>query len=392
MRFLSNKIKQLSIIQIIVSIIIIIGFFGSIIFVNNNHSFQVFRFYYFQIHNNHSFYTNTIVKVVDTELIEQIDTVDNYNNKDVLSTQTIQAEIKNGKYIGQTIELTNDYSIAGAYDQAYSTGNELFVSLSKTNEPLTGSVTNVKRDKYIVYIAWIFIFTLILIGKRQGLFAVLSLGINALILSFALDIYVNNYNVNLLFVISICVVIFTISSLLLVNGVNEKTFAAIVATLIGTFVSVLIAYLVLVLTNEEGLRYEAMDFLTRPYKLVFMAGVFVGSLGAVMDVAITMSSSIFELYEKNNNISLYALKKSAMDIGKDIMGTMTNILFFAYLSGAIPIMILYLKNGSPFLFTISMNLSLEIARALAGGIGIVLTIPIGLYVSLFFLNRKKAKL
>lgn len=376
MRFISNKIKQLSIVQIIVSIIIIVGFFSSIIFVNNNHSF----------------YTNTIVKVLDTKLIEQTDTVDNYNNKDILSTQTIQAEIKNGKYIGQTIELTNDYSIAGAYDQAYSSGNELFVSLSKTKEPLTGSVTNVKRDKYIVYIAWIFIFTLILIGKKQGLFAVVSLGINALILSFALDIYVHNYNVNLLFVISICVIIFTISSLLLVNGVNEKTFAAIVATLIGTFISVLIAYLVLVLTNEEGLRYEAMDFLTRPYKLVFMAGVFVGSLGAVMDVAITMSSSIFELYEKNNNISLYALKKSAMDIGKDIMGTMTNILFFAYLSGAIPIMILYLKNGSPFLFTISMNLSLEIARALAGGIGIVLTIPIGLYVSLFFLNRKKAKL
>ncbi len=376
MRFISNKIKQLSIVQIIVSIIIIVGFFSSIIFVNNNHSF----------------YTNTIVKVLDTKLIEQTDTVDNYNNKDILSTQTIQAEIKNGKYIGQTIELTNDYSIAGAYDQAYSSGNELFVSLSKTKEPLTASVTNVKRDKYIVYIAWIFIFTLILIGKKQGLFAVVSLGINALILSFALDIYVHNYNVNLLFVISICVIIFTISSLLLVNGVNEKTFAAIVATLIGTFISVLIAYLVLVLTNEEGLRYEAMDFLTRPYKLVFMAGVFVGSLGAVMDVAITMSSSIFELYEKNNNISLYALKKSAMDIGKDIMGTMTNILFFAYLSGAIPIMILYLKNGSPFLFTISMNLSLEIARALAGGIGIVLTIPIGLYVSLFFLNRKKAKL
>src|SRR5699024_10249512 len=124
------------------------------------------------------------------------------------------------------------------------------------------------------------------------------------------------------------------------------------------------------LTNEEGLRYEAMDFLTRPYKLVFMAGVFVGSLGAVMDVAITMSASIFELYEKDNKISIKALKKSANDIGKDIMGTMTNTLFFS----------------------ISMNLSLEIARALAGGIGIVLTIPIGLYVSLFFLKRKKAKL
>lgn len=376
MTFILNKLKQMNKQQIIVLSIMIVAFIASIIFVNNNYSF----------------YSTPIVKVTHTELIEQTDTIDNFNNQDIFSTQKLTAEIMNGEYVGDTIELMNDYSIAGAYDQAYTPGSELFVSLSKSEEPLTGYVTNIKRDKYIIYVAWIFILTLVLIGKRQGFFAVISLAINALVLSFALDIYINYNNINLLLVISLCVIIFTVSSLLLVNGRNEKTYAAIVASLLGTFISVLIAYLVLVLTNEEGLRYEAMDFLTRPYKLVFMAGVFVGSLGAVMDVAITMSASTFELHEKNNNISNTALKKSVMDIGKDIMGTMTNILFFAYLSGSIPIMLLYLKNGSPLFFTISMNLSLEIARALAGGIGIVLTIPIGLYVSLFFLNRKKAKL
>ena len=86
-----------------------------------------------------------------------------------------------------------------------------------------------------------------------------------------------------------------------------------------------------------------------------------------------------------------ALKTSGLEIGKDIMGTMTNILFFAYISGSIPMLILYLKNASPLMFTLSMNLSLELARALAGGIGIVLTIPIGLYTSLFFINRKRAR-
>lgn len=373
---IKSTFKKMSKQQTIVFFIFTVSFIASIIFVNNNYAF----------------YSNTIAKVITTELVEETETVDNFNNKDIVSKQKVTARIMNGKHLGETIEFTNDYSIAGAYDQAYQPGNEVFMNLNKTKTPLVGYVTNVKRDKYIIYIAWVFIFTLVFIGKRQGLFSVVSLGFNALVLSFALDIYVNNNNVNLLLVCSICVIIFTISSLLLANGINDKTFAAIVATLIGTFISILIAYLVVVLTNEEGLRYEAMDFLTRPYKMVFMAGVFVGSLGAVMDVAITMSASIFELYEKNNNISIKALKKSAMDIGKDIMGTMTNILFFAYLSGAIPIMLLYLKNGSPLFFTISMNMSLEIARALAGGIGIVLTIPIGLYVSLFFLNRKKAKL
>src|SRR5690606_3060149 len=144
-------------------------------------------------------------------------------------------------------------------------------------------------------------------------------------------------------------------------------------------------------TSGNGLRYEELQFITRPYRDVFIAGLFLGSLGGVMDVAITMSSSIFALYEKDNNISIKALKTSGMDIGKDIMGTMTSILFLLYISGTIPMLVLYLTIASALSFTLSVSLSLELARALAGGIGIVLTIPIGLYVSIFFINRQRAR-
>lgn len=239
-------------------------------------------------------------------------------------------------------------------------------------------------------ITWVFIFSLLFVGKRQGLFSLFSLVINAIILSIALDVYVNTSEKSLLIICSISVIIFTIISLILVSGRNEKTYAAIIATLLGTFLSLAITYFVLWVTSEKGLRYEELQFITRPYKLVFLAGLFLGSLGAVMDVAITMSSSIIGLYEKNNNISVKALITSGREIGKDIMGTMTNILLFAYISGTIPMLILYFKNASPLGFTLSMNLSLELARALAGGIGIVLTIPIGLYITIFFVNRKRA--
>src|SRR5699024_11445492 len=105
--------------------------------------------------------------------------------------------------------------------------------------------------------------------------------------------------------------------------------------------------------------------LTRTYQVIFMAGLFLGSLGGVMDIAITMSSSIFGLYEKDKNISVKALRTSGMEIGKAIMGTMTNILFFVYISGSIPVIILYLNNSSSLTFTFTMNLSLEIAMAIA---------------------------
>lgn len=365
--------------QIISFFSLLLCFIGSFIFTNFNHVL----------------YDRPIAKVINSHLVESTDVIDAYNNKDRLFTQEIVAEIKNGPEKGATIHLINEYSLSGAYDQAYDVGDELFVLLDKdieTSKHLTGAIQDVKRDKYLLPIIWLFIFTLLFIGKRQGLFSIISLVINAILLSYALDIYIKYSQISLLFICSFLVILFTIISLLLVNGMNEKTYAAILATVLGTLSSVFIAFIVLWLTKENGIRYEAMDFLTRPYQTVFLSGLFIGSLGAVMDVAITISSSIFELYEKDNYIQVDALKKSGIAIGKDIMGTMTSILFFAYISGSIPMLLLYLKNGSALNFSLSLNLSLELARALAGGIGIVLTIPIGVYISILFVKRKKASL
>jgi len=184
------------------------------------------------------------------------------------------------------------------------------------------------------------------------------------------------------------VVIFTIVSLLLVSGKQEKTYVSIISTLLGTFLSLLIAFVVIHLTDTNGLRYGGMEFLTILPQKIFMSQILIGSLGAVMDIAITITSALYELYEKNKTITYRELIKSGKEIGGDIMGAMTNILFFSYISGTIPMILLFLKNGSPLGYTFSMNISLELIRALTGSIGIVLTIPITLYLSALFIYRK----
>ena len=342
------------------------------------------------VHFNHSFYEQDIAQIIKSTTKSTTYTEDMFQNEDVLVSQLLIAELKNGNHKGERIELHNDYSYSQAFDQKYEIGTEVFVRLSENPQTnLTGIIDGVKRDKYLMMIAWILVLVLLAVGKKQGFFSIISLIINIGILTLAVDLYTTSQNQSLLWICGICIVLFTVTSLLLVNGINEKTFAAIIATLIGTFLSLAITFIALKITGENGLRYEELQFLTRPYKTVFMAGLFIGSLGAVMDVAITMSSSLFGLYEENPNISLKALRKSGMEIGKDIMGTMTNILFFAYVSGSIPMLLLYFKNASAFGYTLSLNLSLELVRALAGGIGIVITIPIGLYTALFFIQRKK---
>ena len=340
------------------------------------------------IYHDYDLYAQPIVKVKTTEFISKTETIGENQNKEIIYNQNLTAELINGSRKGQLITLENSYTSFKVYNQRYNVGDELFVSID-SDTGLTGKITGVKRDKYIAMMVGLFVLSLLIVGKRQGFFSIISIVMNIIVFHFALDIYEYNENNHLLLACSGAVILCTLFSLLLVSGRNEKTYAAIVATLFSTFLTLLIAYGVIQATSGNGLYYEGMAFATQSPPKVFIASILVGSLGAVMDVAIMISSSIYELYEKNNAITNKELIASGREIGKDIMGTMANVLLFAYVSGTIPMLILYLENGSTIGFTFSMNLSLELARALAGGIGIVLTVPIGLYTSVGLIRKKE---
>lgn len=323
------------------------------------------------VYHNHALYDDTIVKVTHTTVIE---TTALENDK--LYTQKIIATNQAGTYY----HLTNTYSDSRAFDQKYQRGDELFIA--------DAHILGVKRDKYVVIAAWLFIFMLVAVGRKQGVYSIVGFAINVAILFATITIYVKYEHVNLLVVSALAVVLFTVVSVVMVTGRSQKTLAALLATLLGTAIAFGIAAIAMWATKQQGLHYEEMQFLTRPYHTVFLAGLLIGSLGAVMDVAITMTSALFSM---QHTATLAEIKQSGQEIGKDIMGTITNILFFAYVSGSIPMLLLYFKNGLPFGYTLAMNLSLEVARALAGGIGVVSTIPISLYLSLWLMQRKQVQ-
>ncbi|MGY3777364.1 YibE/F family protein [Isobaculum melis] len=344
------------------------------------------------VFNNDRYYQATIAQVTAVEESTPQEVIDLNQNKDQIISQKITARLTNGDQQGETVVLKNEYAVSKAYDQNYRIGNKLFVTVNQqSNGTSVASIKGVKRDTTLVCLGWLFLFVLVIIGKKKGLLSAISLGLNVVILSVALSQYTDSQGANLFLVMSLTVVFFTVTSLLLVSGCNGKAYAAILTTLAGTFIAVGIAYAVMKLTGERGLRFEEMQFLTRSPREVFLASILVGSLGAVMDIAITMSAAVYELYAKNPAIESKALLKSGMEIGKDVMGTMANVLFFAYVSGAIPMMILYLRNGAAIGYTTAMNLSLELARALAGSIGIVLTIPLGLWISILFIQKGSEK-
>src|SRR5699024_1641224 len=172
--------------------------------------------------HNYDMYKRPIAKIIDSKVIETSEVTDEFDNKDKVFKQHLTAKVKNGAHQGEIIVLANKYSTSGAYDEPYKKGNDVFVSFDKNKSDdgkLKGSISGVKRDKYTVIIAWFFFFALILVGKRQGLFTSISLMVNIIILSYALDIYVKT-GTNLLWICGILVVLFTIISLLFVNGMK----------------------------------------------------------------------------------------------------------------------------------------------------------------------------
>ena len=131
--------------------------------------------------------------------------------------------------------------------------------------------------------------------------------------------------------------------------------------------------------KDEGLRYEEMQFITRPYRSVFLAGLLIGAIGASMDNVVTIISALDEIRAQNEQLPLKKLIQSGREIAQDTASSMINVLMFAYLSGAIPSFVFYMANGWIFSEVIGMHLSLEILRTLCGGFAIVLSVPAALF-------------
>lgn len=336
--------------------------------------------------NNEQFYKTPIGQITSISHQVSEDVIDQNKNKDMLHKEKLTIRILNGKHKGDTITLNHKYNDSLTYSEKYNKNQKIL--LSYNGDEQKAIIKGLKRDTSVVILTGLFLLTLLLVGRRSGLNSIISLALNVTILFVLVEFYMKHSNYPFFLLMSIAVIISTILSLLLVSGFTKKTFVAVIATLLGTFLSIGISQIVMFLTNRSGIKYETMSFLTVPPTEIFLASVLIGSLGAVMDVAITLTSSLYEIKTQHPQISFKRLRQSGINIGKDIMGTMTNILFFAYLSGSIPMVVLYFKNNNTITYTLSMNWSLEVARALMGGIGIVITIPITIFIAMMFLKSE----
>ena len=338
-------------------------------------------------YNNYFLYKEDVVKITAVKNEEVYEKEGLNGEVEKYYNQEITAIIKSGEYKGKSITLNNTCSYSGVKDEGYKKGNYLFVSLSGSEDKLSANILSVKRDMYVMVLICVFILGIVIFAGKKGVLSIISIIMNIIIFTYALNEYVNGKDI--LKLCNLMIILFTMISLILASGNNKQTVCAIISTLI----SVALIFIIYKITKEnfEQPEYMMMEYITNPEHLdhIFMAGVLIGGLGAIMDVAISISVAVNELINKDKNISVKNLISSVKEIGYDIMGTMINVLFFTYMCGTIPMLILKIKNGYKFLSIIKFQIPFEIIRFLVGAIGIVVTIPISGFIAITILKKRR---
>lgn len=300
-----------------------------------------------------------------------------------LGTQQVILKVYTGDHQDKVFTAVNYLNAYANVD--LSVGDKVIVRMDYDayGMPFIVSIVNYNRLTMIVILCLLYMGALIVIGGKKGAYAIIGLLFTLFSIWFFLIPLLRRGAPAIPSAIAL-VVVTTFVSLVALNGFSRKTFVAVVGCVGGVTIAGLIAHLAGVITPISGFNMsEAEELVLRAsdsgltIKGLLVSGVLIASLGAVMDVALSIASAISELKDMNDKADKKMLFKSGMNIGKDAMGTMANTLILAFAGASLNLLILFRVFDYPYLQIFNSDLmAIEIIQGLAGSIGIVLTVPL----------------
>jgi uncharacterized membrane protein len=220
------------------------------------------------------------------------------------------------------------------------------------------------------------------IGGERGTKSFFTLCFNFIVFFIMVILIANKLN-PITVTIMVCIIISSIT-LFYINGWNKKTISSLISVTTVVIVTILLTYKMGMGAKIQGFGKEQFDsiaslsiYIKLNFSKIVICEILIGLLGAVIDVSISISSSMNEIYINNPSITKKNLFDSGMNIGRDILGTMTNTMFFAYISGFMAL-IIYFSSLNYSVADIINNkvFCSEVFQILCSGIGIILIIPI----------------
>lgn len=310
-----------------------------------------------------------------------------------LGQQELEVEILGGEYKGEVLPVQNFLSVYSNVDGKVGGRVIVRLGMDENNAPYVIVITNYDRGLAMGGLLLLFAALLVIIGRKKGLMALLGLAFTILSLLFLLIPLILLGLPPIPCTIGF-VTVATVASLLLLTGFTRKTLCATLGCMGGTAAAGILAAVIGVITPLSGFNMsEAEDMVLRAsdhqmqISGLLVCGVLIASLGAVMDVAMSIASACQELRDLNPGLTARQLFQSGMNIGRDAMGTMANTLILAFAGSALNMLILFRAYDYPFLQIINSDLIvIEVLQGLAGSIGIILTVPLVAAISAYFLS------
>ena len=315
-----------------------------------------------------------------------------------IGEQLCDVEILEGKFKGKMTRGTNTLTGSLEQDKMFEVGDKILVTLDYSGDEIrVATLVDHYRVNYEILLIAIFVIVLIGFAGITGIKSILSFIFTVLAMwKVLIPLFLQGYNPIIVGVITTMILIITIIGL--VYGIDKKSLAAITGSLSGALVTCFMALFFVskfkihgaVMSYSESLLYSGYENLNLTQ--IFIASIFIASSGAVMDVAVDITSAVAEVIEKKPSITKIEAIKSGLNVGRSIMGTMMTTLLLAYSGGYIGLLMVFMAQGTPIINILNLKyVSSEILHTLIGSFGLVTVAPFTALASGILLAGKDEK-
>ena len=336
-------------------------------------------------------YETATVTMILSDSTERDETSDNSWRGE----QLLIVDVTSGQYKGQTMQVSN--YVGPLYSVPLEVGDSavIIISTYKDGSHL-GTVYEYNRFVPILIIIGLFVLATVLVGGKTGAKSLLGLLLTLATLFYILIPALMKGAPTLLTTFFVCAYI-TVISLAILGGLSKKTICAMLGTISGTGLAMIFGLISQSLLRISGMRVPDAEALLQLQRTgvpigisgLLVAGVIISALGAVMDVAMSISSALTEVLAANPALTCKDLIRSGMNIGRDMVGTMTNTLILALLgSSTVLIVYLYSLSLSTHQLLSSSYVAIELVSSISSSIGVILAVPVTVLINAFVLTHK----
>lgn len=333
----------------------------------------------------------------ETGIVENINYVD-IPNQEEQTKQEVTVKILTGQFKGTTRIIDNMLTGNPAYDIPLAKGNRVVIHSEPTSENIITAddvdffIADIKRSNQLWIFASLFAFLLIAIGRKKGLTSIVSIVATIfLIFTVLVPMILNGFCPIASAVL--CGILSTVITIYLVGGFNSKSSSAIIGTSLSLIFAGAISMLVIYFAHLTGFAGEENMFLytARPdldFKGILSASIIISALGALMDTSVSIASTINEIHQTDKTLSIAKLFHSGMNVGRDIIGTMSNTLILVYLGSSLPLVLLSNNIDLNKFFNLN-QVATEILSALTGSIAILVCVPITALIASYLVKKNQ---